>query len=150
MDVPTPEDDEIARVAHAIWEAEGRPDGRDQEHWMRASRVVEQGRGEVDPAVDPQADAAAAPRPVQPGFEDTAPGMVPVMKDEPFEDIEEDAGGRFAEQLSELPEADPAKATADADAAPSVQDSGRMAVDEQSPAPAKAPKRRRQAATPGR
>ena len=58
MSVPagTPANDEIARVAHAIWEAEGQPEGRDHEHWMRARQLIEEGRAEVE---FPQ---AAAPR----------------------------------------------------------------------------------------
>jgi hypothetical protein len=47
---------EIARLAHAIWEAEGRPHGRDREHWERAERMLE--RGVTD---------AGAPRPEMPG-----------------------------------------------------------------------------------
>ena len=31
---------QIASRAHAIWEEEGRPDGRDREHWARAEREV--------------------------------------------------------------------------------------------------------------
>ena len=58
MSVPagTPVNDEIARVAYAIWEAEGQPEGRDHEHWMRAKRLIEEGRAEIE---FPQ---AAAPR----------------------------------------------------------------------------------------
>ena len=50
MNVPagTPLNDEIARVAHAIWEAEGQPEGRDHEHWIRAKRLVEDGRAEIE------------------------------------------------------------------------------------------------------
>ena len=77
----------IARVAHAIWEAEGQPEGRDHEHWMRARQLIE-GRAEIE---FPQ---AAAPRrgppcsaPGTAGFEDAAPGMVPRMKDEPGEEL---------------------------------------------------------------
>jgi Protein of unknown function (DUF2934) len=108
MSVPagTPANDEIARVAYAIWEAEGRPDGRDHEHWMRARQLVEEGRAEAEypqAAVPPDEDTEA-PRPVQPGFEDTAPGMVPVMKDEPGEELREEPGGRFAKQLADLPD----------------------------------------------
>ena len=44
----TPANDEIARVAHAIWEAEGQPEGRDHEHWMRARQLIEEGRAEVE------------------------------------------------------------------------------------------------------
>ena len=59
---------EIARVAQAIWEFPG-PAGRpDQERWHRAREIVK--RGEVFE------DAGRTPRPVQPGFEDAAPGMV--------------------------------------------------------------------------
>ena len=63
MSVPagTPANDEIARVAHAIWEAEGQPEGRDHEHWMRARQLIEEGRAEVE---YPQ---AAAPRRRTPG-----------------------------------------------------------------------------------
>lgn len=32
--------DEIRRRAHQIWEDEGRPEGKDGEHWERASREV--------------------------------------------------------------------------------------------------------------
>ena len=108
MSVPagTPTNDDIARVAHAIWEAEGQPEGRDHEHWMRARRLIEEGRAEAE---FPQAAAASdegshAPRPVQPGFEDAAPGIVPVMKNDPGEELREEPGGRFAQQLAELPD----------------------------------------------
>ncbi len=32
-----PNEDEIRQRAHAIWEQEGRPEGRQEEHWHRAS-----------------------------------------------------------------------------------------------------------------
>ena len=46
-----PQDDKERKVrerAHAIWESEGRPHGRDREHWERACREVddESGSGE--------------------------------------------------------------------------------------------------------
>jgi hypothetical protein len=47
---------------------------------------------------------ANAPRPVQPGFTDAAPGIVPEASDFPDEKYE-DAGGRFAEQLADAPDA---------------------------------------------
>ena len=108
MSVPagTPVNDEIARVAYAIWEAEGQPEGCDHEHWMRARQLIEEGRAEIEfpQAAAPREGDAHAPRPVQPGFEDAAPGMVPVMKDEPGEELREEPGGRFAKQLAELPD----------------------------------------------
>jgi hypothetical protein len=50
-----------------------------------------------------QGDLPNAPRPVQPGFTDAAPGIVPEPSDFPDEN-HEDAGGRFAEQLSDAPD----------------------------------------------
>ena len=96
MSVPagTPVNDEIARVAYAIWQAEGPPEGCDHEHWMRARQLIEEGRAEIEfpQAAAPREGDAHAPRPVQPGFEDAAPGMVPVMKDEPGEELREEPG----------------------------------------------------------
>jgi hypothetical protein len=43
-----------------------------------------------------------APRPVQPGFTDAPPGIVPEAADFPAEE-QEGAGGRFAKQLDEAP-----------------------------------------------
>jgi hypothetical protein len=98
--------DYIARVARAIWETEGRPDGRDHEHWMRAKRLIDEGRAESEypEATAPDDTDDRAPRRVQPGFEDVAPGMVPRMKADPQPDIPEDAGGRFADQLAATPD----------------------------------------------
>jgi hypothetical protein len=109
MSVPagTPANDEIARVAYAIWEAEGRPEGRDHEHWVRARELIEEGRADVEYPADAatsREEVSGTPRPVQPGFEDAAPGMVPVMKDEPGDELREGPGGRFAKQLADLPE----------------------------------------------
>jgi hypothetical protein len=94
-----PDDEsDVSRLAYEIWESEGKPEGRDHEHWERAKELVAAG------AVPGDVAGGRAPRPVQPGFEDAPPGMVPDMKDRPEEDLEEDAGGRFAKQLSDLPE----------------------------------------------
>lgn len=87
-------EDEIARVAREIWEAEGRPEGRHEAHWQRAREILEAGNAQDH-----------APRPVQPGFTDTPPGMVPDMKPNVGSDeLREDAGGRFAKQVHEAPE----------------------------------------------
>jgi Protein of unknown function (DUF2934) len=106
----TPERDDIARVAYAIWESEGCPEGRDHEHWTRARQLIEEGRADAE---YPQAAAGghgSSPRPVQPGFEDAAPGMVPRMKEDPGPELKEGPGGRFAKQLADLPEEGPADA----------------------------------------
>ena len=101
-----PSNDEIARVAYAIWEAEGQPEGRDHEHWMRARQLIAEGRAEVEfpEAAVPDETGDSGPRPVQPGFEDTAPGMVPRMKADPGPEIREGPGGRFAEQIATAPD----------------------------------------------
>jgi len=90
-------DTEIARVAQEIWESEGRPEGRAQDHWNRAREILERGEAIGGPG--------HAPRPVQPGFEDAAPGMVPDMKRDPGGDeLREGPGGRFAKQIADAPE----------------------------------------------
>lgn len=38
-------DETIRRRAHAIWEAEGRPEGRDREHWLQAEAEIAGGPG---------------------------------------------------------------------------------------------------------
>ena len=108
MSVPagTPANDEIARVAHAIWEAEGRPEAATTNTGCapgNSSRRAAQRSSFRRRRLPPDEDTEA-PRPVQPGFEDTAPGMVPVMKDEPGEELREEPGGRFAKQLADLPD----------------------------------------------
>jgi hypothetical protein len=32
--------DDIAFAAYCLWERDGRPDGRDQEHWFRAEKLL--------------------------------------------------------------------------------------------------------------
>ena len=44
-----PDEDRIRRRAHAIWEREGRPEGRQQEHWERARREIEAEEGAPPP-----------------------------------------------------------------------------------------------------
>jgi hypothetical protein len=35
-------EERIKAKAHALWEADGKPDGRDREHWEQAARLVEE------------------------------------------------------------------------------------------------------------
>lgn len=63
MDNHATEEDKIERIrrrAHAIWENEGRPEGRALEHWEKASQdiALEQEQGfepEADTTMDTQA-----------------------------------------------------------------------------------------------
>jgi hypothetical protein len=34
-------DQRITEIAHKIWEEEGRPDGRSEDHWARAAAIVD-------------------------------------------------------------------------------------------------------------
>jgi hypothetical protein len=74
---------------------------------MRARQLIEEGRAETEYPRTAEAADGAAPRPVQPGFEDAAPGMVPQMKEDPAPELDESPGGRFAKQLADLPEGSP-------------------------------------------
>jgi hypothetical protein len=46
-------EEDISARAHEIWEAEGRPEGRDREHWFRAKEEVAAG-GDDHPQSSPQ------------------------------------------------------------------------------------------------
>lgn len=113
--------DDIARVARAIWEAEGRPDGCDHDHWTRARRILEEERGADLPKAEasgahdaaPEPPASGDARPVQPGFEDVPPGIVPGMKAQDAEESREKPAGRFAQQLADLPDESPAPRSSD-------------------------------------
>ena len=61
-----PDEDRIQRRAHEIWEREGRPDGRHEEHWAQARRQIEAEHG-----------GGPAPEPAAPDTPptDIAPGM---------------------------------------------------------------------------
>jgi hypothetical protein len=114
-------DAEIARVAQSIWESEGRPEGRAQDHWRRAREILERGEAVGDPG--------HAPRPVQPGFEDAEPGMVPDMKQDPDgAELREGPGGRFAKQLADAPEEPGSSGPRDRDPLPSASSEGHLEV----------------------
>ncbi|PZP61983.1 MAG: DUF2934 domain-containing protein [Pseudoxanthomonas spadix] len=52
----------VAHMAHQIWEAEGRPDGRADRHWIMACRLVDAElrveHGDAEPPGDHPADGA--------------------------------------------------------------------------------------------
>jgi hypothetical protein len=49
-------EDRVRGRAHSIWEAEGRPEGRDRDHWLQAERELSE---PVDGPVDAMPEAAA-------------------------------------------------------------------------------------------
>jgi hypothetical protein len=60
--------EQIARRAYEIWEAEGRPDGRATDHWIKAEAIlrdgapVESAPREAAPATTGKPTATRAPR----------------------------------------------------------------------------------------
>ena len=73
---------------------------------MRAKQLIAEGRAEAEypAAAAPDTGSASSARPVQPGFEDVPPGIVPEMKDDAGAELREEPGGRFAKQIAEAPE----------------------------------------------
>jgi hypothetical protein len=52
---------EIARLAHGLWEAEGRPEGRHLEHWHRAKAILAGAEPATGPGGAPYAEAPEMP-----------------------------------------------------------------------------------------
>jgi hypothetical protein len=59
-------EDRIARLAHEIWEAEGRPEGRHLEHWRRAEAILAGKEAATGPGGAPYAEAPEMPGPRNP------------------------------------------------------------------------------------
>ena len=60
-------DEQIRRRAHEIWESEGRPHGRDEEHWQRACEEIEREVGTSDTEAAQMASLrGSSPDPTQP------------------------------------------------------------------------------------
>ena len=106
--------------AYAIWEAEGRPEGRDLDHWLRAER---EGAGVIPPPdAGPETDDFA-PLPVDgplAGAEEDAPPQDALPEDGPLASAEDDllpaSGGRRSaeagvEQVLEAGEAEDPEVT---------------------------------------
>jgi len=53
-------EEEIRRIAHRIWEEEGRPDGRASEHWSRAEALWEEQHSRTPLGAQPEAAAQPA------------------------------------------------------------------------------------------
>ena len=59
-----PDQDKIRERAYAIWEQDGRPEGREQEHWYRASSELGGDGASMDldsGAITPDGRPATAP-----------------------------------------------------------------------------------------
>jgi Protein of unknown function (DUF2934) len=80
-------EEEIRARAHAIWEEEGRPEGKSEEHWQRACREI--APDEDTPNKDPKTREAAAddtPKPVTGDGPQSAAEDAPTIADEPAAD----------------------------------------------------------------
>ena len=49
-----PTTEEIRAAAHYLWEQDGRPEGRDLEHWLKAEALLRQNRGPIKAETMPQ------------------------------------------------------------------------------------------------
>jgi hypothetical protein len=76
-------DEEVARRAYALWEAEGRPQGRDRDHWERAKRDAAPAEARA-PAEPPK--AAPAPEGADQAVTETvAPTAAPKRRKPPVQ-----------------------------------------------------------------
>jgi trimethylamine:corrinoid methyltransferase-like protein len=66
----------IEKRAYEIWESEGRPDGREQEHWHKAVREVE--AKSLEPVVSDAGAPTAAPKKSRPGRKKLKPSPATV------------------------------------------------------------------------
>jgi hypothetical protein len=62
-----PTEEQIRQLAHSLWEQEGRPDGRDREHYLTAKGILEQqetaqGRAKARSRAAPKSSAKARGR----------------------------------------------------------------------------------------
>jgi hypothetical protein len=48
MNNQTPSNEEIAELAHQLWDQEGRPEGKSEEFWLKAEAQLRQGVPETD------------------------------------------------------------------------------------------------------
>jgi hypothetical protein len=68
MNTPLSEQEQIERMAHRIYEEEGCPEGKAEEHWARAERIIHEQRVAVAESdregVSPE--ALTSPKPMVP------------------------------------------------------------------------------------
>ncbi|MDH1631752.1 DUF2934 domain-containing protein [Pseudomonas mosselii] len=58
------EEKRIREFAYQIWESEGKPEGREEEHWDKARKLAE--AEALAPKAPPRKKAAAKPKPATP------------------------------------------------------------------------------------
>ncbi len=61
-----PTEEQIKQLAYALWEQEGRPDGKDLEHYLTATRILEEQEAAQRRASAPQPAVPTTPSPRRP------------------------------------------------------------------------------------
>jgi hypothetical protein len=66
-EVAMPTEEQIRQLAHSLWEQEGRPEGKDREHYLTAKGILEQqeaaqGRAKAHSRAAPKSSAKARSR----------------------------------------------------------------------------------------
>lgn len=76
------DEDRVRRRAHEIWEREGRPEGRQEEHWQRAMEEISAETGDAAPggtagsdAPGPDAGLRTPPSAVERGLHEAADAL---------------------------------------------------------------------------
>ena len=100
----TKRDDLIAKRAHEIWEQEGRPHGRDEEHWHRAAEAIAAEEGGAEDGATETAESA--PKAAKKPRAAKAAGADPAPKRKPAEPAA--APGEKAPRAPRKPKAKPA------------------------------------------
>lgn len=59
-------EEQIRELAYAIWEQEGRPEGKDLGYYFRAKQMLEEREAASSPAKDPVPPASTLPPPSPP------------------------------------------------------------------------------------
>ena len=59
-------EEQIRELAYAIWEQEGRPEGKDLEYYFRAKQMLEDREAASSPAKEPVPPASALQPPLAP------------------------------------------------------------------------------------
>lgn len=71
-------DQQIKDLAYALWEKEGRPEGKDQEHYFQARQILEEREvsSRIELALSPNAKLPQRPQtPKRPQVADVPPGQ---------------------------------------------------------------------------
>jgi hypothetical protein len=62
-----PTEEQIKQMAHSLWEQEGRPEGRDLDHYLTAKRILEEQEAAQKRPKAPRAKAAKSAKPSKRG-----------------------------------------------------------------------------------